>query len=388
MNMIVGVVTFFKGTENYGALLQAYAFQKTLISRGHTPYLIDIDFKEFSFKKKPIRSWLRSYITSLKDSILILWGSKKARKLKERETFFDEFRKNHLVIGEFKYRNKDDLNINPPKADCFIVGSDQVWNYHFIPDYDVFFLNFGDLKIPRYSYAASFGATKLPKETARKFRSLLSNFNKISVREDNGKMLCGELGFSDVTLVPDPTLLLTKQDWQNLARSVSSGPMYNGSTGKKVFVYSLGGAFKSVFGFELDLLKKDPEFNIKHVSSGFVFTGYDDYGEEFPSIIDWLKYVDDADFIVTNSFHGMVFSIIFEKPFIVASRVGKYSYINDRIDTFLKKIGLEKCKVSNAKDFRDIVSNFNEVQIDWNLVKQNLNAFRKAGFDFLSSINL
>ena len=130
--MIVGVVTFFKGTENYGALLQAYALQRALISRGHNPYLVNIDFQEFSFKDKPLRSWLRSYLTSLKDSLLILLGSRKARDLRSREAFFDQFRKDYLIVGEDKYSNKNDLNVKPPKADCFIVGSDQVWNYNSI----------------------------------------------------------------------------------------------------------------------------------------------------------------------------------------------------------------------------------------------------------------
>lgn len=387
-DMVIGVVTFFKGSENYGSLLQAYALQRTLISRGHTPYLIDIDFKEFSFKSKPIRSWIRNYSINLKDSLLILLGRQKSRDLKQREIFFDQFRKDHLIVGDYKYKNKGDLTVNPPQADCFIVGSDQVWNYNFIPDFDIFFLNFGDKKILKYSYAASFGAVNLPAEISRKYKSLLENFTKISVREDNGKKLCEDLGFSGVALVPDPTLLLEKEEWLNLVGPVSSGNRYGANGSRKVFVYSLGADFKSSFGTELDLLKADSRFNVKHVSSGFVCTGYDDVGEEFPSITDWLKCVEDSEFVITNSFHGMVFSVIFEKPFIVASRAGKSSHINDRIDTFLKKIGLEKCKVSNAEDFRDIVYNFDEVKIDWGFVKERINSFRKVGFDFLSSINL
>lgn len=386
--MVVGIVTFFKGAENYGSLLQAYALQKTLISRGHAPFLIDIDFKKFSFKNKPIRSWLRFYITNLKDTLLIFFGSRKAKSLKEREICFDQFRKDHLIIGENKYINKSELTLKPPKADCFIVGSDQVWNYNFIPDYDVFFLSFGDLTIPRYSYAASFGAVDLPEQISKKYKSLLNNFNKISVREDNGKKLCEALGFSNVALVPDPTLLLAKEEWLKLAGPITGAFNHKKTVSKKIFVYSLGSDFKSFFGSELNLLKKNSQFSIRHVSSGFAYTGYDDYGDEFPSIADWLKLIADADFIITNSFHGMIFSVIFEKPFIVVSRLDKYSYVNDRIDTFLKKIGLEKFKVSNAKDFRESVLGFNEVQVDWSSVKKKTDGFRKLGFDYLNSINL
>jgi polysaccharide pyruvyl transferase WcaK-like protein len=370
--MKIGQVTLIYTTVNYGQTLQAYALQKVLISRGHQPFLINHGINI----NNSLRSFIKYKIYALFNFLNISRFPFKVLNEINRAAHFIRFKRKYLQIGPYI----SDISKTPPDADCFVVGSDQVWNHSFAKnleaDLSFYFLNFAaKKKISTYSYAASFGFEELDPSLIKMYKVLVKNLSKVSVRENSGVKICADLGLENVTVVPDPTLLLLKEEWQNL---IENNPSKN--VKRKVFIYALGIDFEI---FLQDIIKlKSSMFEIINVFPNHRL-------ETHPlSINQWLQEISEASFVVTNSFHGTVFSIIFEKPFICVLRLGKASKMNDRVISLLNKLGLENQIAKDPSEFKEKLETINNSSIDWDLVKKRLDEFKKTGFDFLESIGL
>ncbi len=134
----------------------------------------------------------------------------------KRKFAFDKFDSKYLNITKRKYANIEDLRLDPPKADIYICGSDQIWNQDATFGIEkAYYLNFGNSDIYRMSYAASFGSDKFPSQ-GDKVRNLIKNIDKISVRERTGECILNKLGFSNIDIVLDPVFLLDRQQWRTL----------------------------------------------------------------------------------------------------------------------------------------------------------------------------
>lgn len=336
--MKVGVITFWYSHENYGQLLQAYALQNYLISKGHDAFLI-----KFSNKTSPKAR--RSYFSILAD-FRITNALPILRELRERSKpnpvadeltkhprFFDEFRNKHLKFGSKSYANIEELKASPPDADIYITGSDQVWNYDFVKALDIFFLQFGKPTVKRFSYAASFGQTSVPDELKGTLQKFLKTFDSVSVRESSGVEICHQLGITNCHLLPDPTFLLSPKQWYALAETDKS---FVNSPKKKFFTYTLGNRpFDAKDQILAYVSGKENSINI-HTAINQDYTG-----NSYPSIPQWLGYLSSCDCVITNSFHGVVFSIIFNKNFIaLPSMKGGTVGMNSRITNLLEKLGL------------------------------------------------
>ncbi len=235
------------------------------------------------------------------------------------------------------YYSYDELKANPPQADCYIVGSDQVWNFGGVKLskcknlVHAYFLDFGKAETKRIAYAASWGREQVPNEFVSEIAPLLKKFQKVSVREKSGIDICRRCGYEAAQWVCDPTLLLDAEVYREIYRNT------NVSAPQKPYVlfYYLdnGGRFdkKSVFQFA-----QERNLDVRYISANM---NMDAYEKTYATIPEWLCLVDNAQYVITNSFHCCVFSILFRKQFGAIALTGTYSGMNSRLQSLFEMTG-------------------------------------------------
>ena len=338
----IGILTFWWSNDNYGQLLQCYALQKYLRDAGYEAFLIryiknnDVPKTSLIIRilkgLNPIRLYKHfEYIVNLKKSI---------KEEKKYNRHFDDFRKNYIVQSEKIYTSYEQLKENPPEADIYIVGSDQVWNLNFSNRLSevkklihAYFLDFGNPSVKRMSYAASWSRNDLTSEIAEEIRPLLKKFNYVSVREKNGIELCKKCGYDKAEFRCDPTLLNDASCYRNLYKNNISAKQNK----KYIFVYRLS----NPCDFDIaSIYKWAAERNLEVIYvPGNNF--YDKYKKTFATIEDWLYLIDNAEYVITNSFHCCVFSLLFKKKFAVVPLTGNLKGMNTRLDTLFKRFNIE-----------------------------------------------
>ena len=311
--MKFGILTLHEA-NSYGAVLQSYALQTALERLG-----AQAEFVAFTHEKAAAAPQ-----KSAPPSPLI---ARIRQAGEQRNAHFDAFRGQWLHCAEpILWKDKASA---AEKYDRFIAGSDQVWNPR-IPEVDErYFLTFAP-PAKRYSYAASFGSGDLPENFRGWCAGQLSDFQGLSVREESGKKLLADLTGRDATVCLDPTLLLDREEWSKLTGEID---------GER---YAL-----------LFMLKYDPQLyeraqgeaqkqglELRVVSAEFIpklgFDAWSGVGVE-----KWLSLIKGAECVFTNSFHGAVFTLIFERPLAVSRLTGELSSRNGRIEELLKNMGME-----------------------------------------------
>lgn len=341
--MRIGIITFHWAT-NYGAVLQSFALQKYLGILGHDVKIIN--YKPVQFENN-------------------LWTFLRYRKFlnpKEfiysilKENKMELFRSNYLHLTE-RYYKKSELN-NCVDFDALITGSDQVLNPSFL-EYGEngkctsYFLDFGNSEIIRVSYAASFGTTIYPEHLISQITPIIKKINFLSVRESTGVDICKKMGRKDAIVAPDPTILLSLDDYKSILN-------LDLTKEKKYFVYMIHN--------RLYKIKKQLPNNV-------VISKYE-------SVEDWLSNIICAKGTITNSFHCVIFSIISHTPFLVVLDKIENIGMNDRFYTLLTNLGLEN-RIILENNF-DIIKM--DQPIDWHKVDSKLESYKKIGINFLSSI--
>lgn len=353
--MKIGIITFHWST-NYGAILQAFALQTYLKKMGHDVYIIN--FRPKKYKKTLLgcfsshRFW--NYLTNLKEYI-------KDRKL-------DVFRRRYLKETSL-YETLEELKSNPPKFEAYICGSDQIWNPSFTTmgegkPTSVYFLDFGNNDIKRIAYAVSFGCENYPEAASTIAKMYIHNFKAISVRENSGLSIVSKLGFLNPVKLPDPTLLLL-QDEYNFANTAQV------SSQKTAFIYILRGEDNDVKSIKSYLANK-----FKLDTANKLFNPY--------SVEEWVSSIKNASIVLTNSFHGMVFSLIFHVPFIVVLYKGSSAGMNDRLITLLSYLNLEH-RIINNYDIEKLNILVDD-QINWQKVDEKLTEFRNETNTFFNKM--
>ena len=325
--MKIGILTYHRA-HNYGAMLQAYALRTYLHNQGHDVEFIDYwpdsHNKQYTLFK-PIRgkSLYFKILNIISDSVTLIRRTIRMNK-------FNNFRKKHLGINDsIKYTTNKEPIIE--RYDCVVVGSDQIWRTQ---EYEGKHVGIDPMylctNIPNttrcISYAASMGIISLTSEDEHVIRTSLKNFNTILVRENSLKQLVESLGYS-AHVVLDPTLLLTKQQWDQLI------PSHRYSQKPYVLFYelmpsqeALAFAKKKALSLNCELLIMDSIIHTlprkNHIS--------------YASPIEFMHAIRDAEFVIATSFHGTAFSIIFEKQFIT---IGLKKNA-DRVKTLLQQVGI------------------------------------------------
>lgn len=296
---------------NYGATLQAYALQEYLESLGHNVEIIDyrlpthIRYELFTpypqgriyniIKAIPLLKYILCPLKNRK--MLLTWG---------RKNSFDNFDKKFLHISAKTYYNILEIQADPPLADVYIAGSDQIWNTAALNGKDPgYYLDFGDKNTKRISYAASFGVSKINADYEGFVKKKLLKFDSISVREKSGLEILNKLNIKG-TVVVDPVFLLSKQQWIEKLRLKEKRENY-------IFLYDFLHDDANIKDFALSL-SKETGFSILSVND-FSSTSYADKQINNAGPIEFLQYLLNAKFVVSNSFHATAFSLIFQKEF-------------------------------------------------------------------------
>lgn len=325
--MKIAVLTFFNYT-NYGAALQSYALYKTLSDMGHDVEYLDYTcpyignpFKLNHLKKKG----LFGYIYSTVGYICYL----------PRRSSFKKFRE---MIAHTKPLTYDTIRKMEDKYDKYIVGSDQVWSAK-LTDFDkTYFLDFVKDDGKKYSYAASFGGSNIKKEDESTYNQLLNSFEKISVREEYGQEIVKNIADKESTIVLDPTLLLDETEWSKLCAETKEKNDY-------ILVYQLG--FSKQLIEAVNDVKKNSKMRVIYVPfplGGFVKSKI----SLALSPSKWLTLFKNAKYVVTDSYHGIIFSIIFKRKFL-AVVAGQHK--NQRATALLGKLGLnDRIATSNYSE--------------------------------------
>ena len=338
--MKIGIITHHWGRDNYGQYLQHYAMQEFLRSQGHEPYLINF-IPSTSLGKLFVKALLHpgKAITFLGKRLR--GNTCPSNDIEgERSRSFGAFRNKHFAISPVSYRTIAHLRKMPPEADIYITGSDQVWNpFGFISAIPAFFLDFGSPEVKRIAYAASWGRRAIPPEEYAIVVPLLKKFDKVTVRENSGVKLCCQCGYEQASCAPDPTFLLTREQY----RKISIAPI--SADEKYVLIYRVHNAGGDDFEYaRLLQWAKARGLAIKYVTGNGL---KDQYPKLYPSIEEWLGLIEGAEYIVTNSFHGTVFALIFQKRFGTISLCGKSKGMNARVDTLFESLGMDARYIQN-----------------------------------------
>lgn len=313
----IGILTI-NGTDNYGNRLQNFALEYRLEKEGCSVVTIKnlngiSNAGILRILVREIRKIKQKYVHGI---------ANKARK--ENFKKFDENIKYTLK----SYDRRSLKEISKLKCDKYVIGSDQVWNPYFKRMSKIDFALFASCENV-ISYAASFGINKIPKSKWKFYIKGLNNISKISVREEKGAEIVKELTGRDAEVVLDPTLLLSQEEWKNVMKKPKNIP-----NKKYILTYFLG----NISNENMKKIEKIAECNnFEIVNLGDL--KYSQYYIAGPS--EFLWYCCNAEIIFTDSFHGCVFSIIFDKTFYYMERNDKSFSMNSRIDTLLSKLELE-----------------------------------------------
>ena len=313
--MKIGIMTITNDKPNYGNRLQNYAVQRVLESIGCEAETIN------NINKRVIT---KSYKVFVKDIISsIYYNMNKFEKDKFntilRVKRFNDFDKKYIKKSKYSITETNIPEDLAEAYDYFVCGSDQIWNPYFYFNSKLDFLTFAK-KGQRISYSASFGISEIPEERESDYKEWISGLDYISVREEAGANIVKKLTNREATVLVDPTLMLTSEEW----RSIAKKPKLNLEQ-KYLLTYFLGPiteeSKKRIEDFAkirnlkvINLLDKNDKFIYSVDPSEFIYL------------------IDNCELMCTDSFHGCVFSIILNTPFIVFERKSKGKSMNSRID--------------------------------------------------------
>lgn len=336
--------------KNYGAELQAYATIKLLQKFGHQVEMINIRLSDM--RKGNMNGKIYNLICKFTP------GHKK----------FNEFWNTHIPMTR-RYKTITELQKDPPVADIFMVGSDQVWNPELTKDFSLlYFLNFGSDNSKRVSFASSFGTTSWNyPEIQHEVTQLLKRFNYITCREESGVSLLRDFFGVKSTNIVDPTLILG--DYKNL--------IPNTIEKNTLLYYPLGTDIE----LEIFANKLSEELQLIPINNNKkeLFLGRLEWNRT--GIEEWLQNIAESKFVVTRSFHGLVFSLLFHRNFaIVATKNGR----NSRIIDLLSLIGL----TDRFYDTFDSLYSSKpwKKEIDYNIIDHRISIIRKNSINELKSI--
>ncbi|HCA04784.1 MAG TPA: hypothetical protein DEO32_02680 [Ruminococcaceae bacterium] len=363
----VGILTFHQALS-YGAKLQAYALQQFLTENGIENDIIDYTCKYmYNTQIRPIRFWYKKKLSVTIKDILRSFITMRQVGIERDKTI--AFRQKHLNLS----RPFDESNISEAAGEyrAFITGSDQVWSPTVVGFDKVYFLNFAKPK-QKYSYAASVGGSKVEGKTKDEYRSLLSDFQKISVREPSAAQLVNELTGKEAVVSPDPTLLFTSEKWDGFAQR----PEGFGEEEKYIFLFNVN-IPKRLFNFAQELGKRTGlkiysiQKNKRHHVDGVTYI-------DPVSANEFVWLIKNAEYVVTNSFHATAFSLIYHKNFFIEfDTQGTRNVRSEQLLQRLRVTGREITAASYPET---------DVKTDWDYAESKLDELRQAAKTYIAEV--
>lgn len=353
----IAIITFHYA-YNYGSALQAYAL-KTLLER--KKYEINIinfiykkDFEQYRlFRTNIYYKWPKAFIADI-----LFFNQNKKRKEN-----FEIFAKKYFNLTQKRYYNYKDMKELNDKFDIFICGSDQIWNLDCTQGVEpAYFLKFASKDKLKIAYAPSLSHIKFSRNYNEDLKEAIKDLDYISIREESTLPLIQPLTEKKVSVVLDPTLLLDQKDYELIISREKQKSEY-------VFVYMLE--------YNDELIKYCNEFGNKRRIKIIYITNSKFSGIKGENAFGigpdkFLKYIKEAKYIITNSFHATVFSIIFNKKFVTFTTKRSSSRMVDLLD----ELGISE-RIYNEK--------FNiDKDIDYDKVQEKLIDMRKSSLEYLS----
>ena len=348
---------------NYGSILQTYATQKIIEERGLECEIIDY-ISPFR-AKKPLFLECPPQLDGKKIKKLVYYIMK-IPSFVLKDLTFGIFIKKYLNISSKQYITNKDLIDDPPQADIYITGSDQVWNSKYNHGIDgSYYLNFVDNTVKKIAFVSSFGRDNLSEEEKKAVIPMLKKYDLISVRENNAVNILSDMGIKSICLI-DPTLQINKKDWEKIASKRKLKEKY-------LLLFLLYNEDNGATEYAVKIAKR------KHLKIAKLSwelkcpTGVDFlFSHKKPQ--DFLSLFINADYVVTNSFHGVAFSINFNRQFTFVPR----SEFNSRIENLLKITGLTRRIVNFPNNYDP-----SDDEIEYDKVNQILGIERNKAKDFI-----
>ncbi len=354
--MKIGIVTHILG-NNFGGLLQNYALQYVLTQLGHQPKTIDFTLKQSR----------RRYIYSLCKQLL--WSITKLRHPRLRRSFSNivlaDFIEKYIRTTKNVYSYTKDI-VDKEKFDLIIVGSDQVWRPKYVCELENMYLKFVPNNIKKISYAASFGVDtwEYNDKQTNNCAKYVKRFDAISVRESSGVALCKEYLGVDATCVLDPTILAGTNAYKPLLKKKTEDQNY-------LFAYILDITQEKLAYVESMAESKGLKTIIKSVDKNANL-----------SVEDWISMIANSSMVITDSFHGTVFSILFHREFFSIVNVARGG---TRFASLLNPLGLAH-RMRDISQLHSLESlSLKSLSIDWQRVDHILEDEREHSMKFLTN---
>ena len=356
--MTVGILTYHCA-YSYGAVLQAYALAKSIESLGQRVSIInykpttrrDTKWYDFFFKVRSPGSLIEFF------------------NQYRRECVFKSFI--NVLCQTDRYVKVDDFKERPLGFDAYVCGSDQIWHpkqFAITGYYDsVYFLSFCEKRSIRVAYAPSFGCAP-DANFIRAISQHLRRFDTLSIREESSVQILEQVVGRKVYNVCDPTLLLGRRGFDDLTKGYERTKFCKKKGG--LLIFPLGGLPRA------DFLKKVQQGFSSTTIIGRPFRGIF-YGDNIiPSPVEWIELIKTSDFVITNSFHGTVFCILYHKPFYTYAWPDESK--NIRVRNLLLRLGLSHRFIPSDYKLVDTTTD-----ISWSDVDYKLSQWREESFVFL-----
>lgn len=330
----VDIITIHFGT-NHGSVLQSYALSNYLDSIGCRAKVIDYVPERYKIWNSLVLRKGKQYPMP----VLLAYYPIAVMKSMRVRRLFAQFLKQNLNMTE-RYSTKEELRKALPKADIYITGSDQVWNNDYNGDSDYsYFLDFVPDNAKRIAYAGSFGKEEISEgEYLANIKPLLQKFDAISVREKDAQNILDKMEINSMHVV-DPVFLRTKQQWAEFGTDITAKEQYT-------LVYVMDGLYTELLDYA-QKIKEQTGNKIYVVSFKKIKDKRIDKCFYLTNPKDFVGLINKAEAVVTNSFHGTAFSVLFQKNFIT---IGKKKY-NSRMRSLLEKLSLSKHFIPTEADY-------------------------------------
>lgn len=376
------VIAYTKGQNNYGTSLQGYAMLRKIQQLGYEVEVVNYEkrltlWQKVKFVVNAVRAGeIRSIVERLTVKSTMKRYPQYAANIAKRTQAVNAYKEKKLLPLFHTYEGYEALHEGSMNYAAVVVGSDQVWTPMSLPN-KFFNLLFVDDSVRKIAYASSFGVSAIPSFQRKATGAYLDRFYRIGVREQRGKEIVEELSHKKATVVADPTLLLTREEWQ--AEISNDSP---NETVPYIFCYFLGtnqnarqaaNRLKAQTGYKI--------ITIRHMDE---YVPEDEYfGDEAPYNVDpngFVRYISQAAYVCTDSFHCTVFSILFHRQFMTFYRFASTSKTgrNSRINSLFDLLGLQDRLYVN--DISKI-----KADIDYEQVENRLSALRESSLGFLKN---
>lgn len=368
-------VTTWYGSINYGTNLQAYALCAYLNSAGYDARLLRKLSHYENYLTHPGIVWKKASLKIRRKVERIMQGKESELRISLKKDLEKQKNKFDIFCSELPYldvTSRDEWIKVCSEYLAFFTGSDQVWNPHFVtPQMLLDFVN--DKRIKKIAYAPSIGVTSISAADRIIYRKYLTRYDAISVREESARKVIQDLVDLEVQVVCDPTMLLTKEQWEVFS---SKAAVFESQKEKYILCYFVGE--RATYWEYVKKIKQCTGLKVLVIpmSDDSLKCGYDVLYESGP--YEFVNLIKNAEIICTDSFHATVISIIFKKDFYVLKRFQDESKNsqNDRLYNILREYGLTECLVDDESIFK-------RNQLNYLNATKRLEANREKGRKFI-----